>query len=150
MRSLFFVMVLILSGCASAQQGGFLDSYTSLTAGKYLERVSVSPELPGFKNTPVEVAAPQLLEVTPNQALPGTEAQNDLKNFLEVNLRNTSGFQVAGAAQPDVLKLETAITKLSPGSRAMRWFASELGAGHSLVQVEGRLVESASGKIENE
>jgi hypothetical protein len=44
------------------------------------------------------------------------------------------------------LLCDIAITEVDPGSRALRWWFGEFGAGHSVVQVEGRFVAPSSGK----
>ena len=146
-RKIYFASVLILMGCATAKPSGFLDNYAMLSKGQYLEQVMVSPDLKALKGSEIEVVSPQLLDLTPNTEYRGDEAQYYLKNMLEVNLRAESGFRVAADKDAAVLKLETAITKLDPGSRALRWFATEFGAGHSIVQVEGKLIDTASGKV---
>ena len=45
-----------------------------------------------------------------------------------------------------MLRCELEIIQLEPGSRALRWWFGEMGAGHSIVQVEGRFVDVQTGE----
>ena len=145
--------ILIFAGCSHVAQSGFISGYNQLQRGKHLEKVLASQDFVKGKGIAIEIRKPISQGVQNNEEFPLKEAQNYLFEVLQRNLATEPGIHIisTGTEKSSLgeryLVLETAITRLDPGSRAMRWFASELGAGHSKVQVEGKLVDPHSGKL---
>ena len=46
-----------------------------------------------------------------------------------------------------VLILETQLIQVTPGSRIGRWWCGEFGCGHSIIEVQGRLIDAKTGEV---
>ena len=144
---------LVLAGCATADHGGFLDTYEGMTKGKHLEQQRLEPDLKLGNNTLIDIKQPSVEKLPRDQEALNKRYQTYLHNVLEKRLSSISGVQIEtgekkeGAAGGERWILETAITDLDPGSRLARWMAGELGAGHSYVQVEGIIRDASTQKV---
>lgn len=143
----------LFSGCAGVMPSHFLENYDQLSPGKHLERVMISPDLSLKNGLTIEMQKPIAERMEDNEIFPLARAQSYLAEVLEKRLKEVAALKVVTAKNESLptdgrrLVLQTAITQLNPGSRLTRWFASELGAGHSYVQVEGKLIDSSTQKV---
>ena len=46
-----------------------------------------------------------------------------------------------------LLLLETRLIQLTPGSQLLRWWCGELGCGHAIIEVQGRLIDAKTGEV---
>ncbi len=143
--------MLLSTGCAtilSVEQTGFLRNYALLKPGTYLDAVHTAPQFTPRRYSGILVNVEGGLQVSP-KGLSVERLTQYLALQVTSQLRDTKLFSVvtdtASDLPPDsnTLRCELAITRLDPGSRALRWWFS---AGHSIVQVEGRLVDAVTGQ----
>ena len=155
MKKIVFGMgMILLGGCAGATAipSGFLKNYDALSRGKYLEKVMLAPELKTVQHQMITIAKPSIETVADNSKLTKNAAQEYFSMELVRWLGGVQNwtFKSDSADSPNGsngLRLETAITELDPGSQAARMWVGPTGLGYSYVQVEGRLVDPASGKV---
>lgn len=144
---------LLFLGCASVTPSHFLEDYGQLSHGKHLERVMISKDLSLKDGLTIEIQKSIAERLEDNTIFPVASAQSYLEKVLKERLREISGTKVVTSENGSLpangrrLILQTAITQLDPGSRLARWFGSELGVGHSYVQVEGKLADPLTQKI---
>lgn len=151
----FSILILSLTlasfGCASAKRSQYLTNFDEMKDGKHLEKIMVSPDLKLGNYATLELRKPTI-ETNTSPQFSNTSVEYLTTAFYE-ELRRIEGLNILleGKENPHpaekTLVLETGITKLEPGSRLMRFLAGEVGGGHSHVQVDGRLIDAATGKI---
>lgn len=144
-------VVLLSTGCATTstvEQTGFLRNYGLLQHGTYLDAVHTAPTFTPRRYSGVLVSVERGLQPSP-EGLSVERLTQYLVLQVTSQLRETKLFSVVTdktseiPVDSNVLRCELAITRLDPGSRALRWWFS---AGHSIVQVEGRLVDATTGQ----
>ncbi|MSR78267.1 MAG: DUF4410 domain-containing protein [Candidatus Omnitrophica bacterium] len=145
MEKIFLISILLLTGCAHVYKSEFLKDYSTLTKGKYLEKVFISPDLKPSEKMVIKIEKPDITGAQANDSLPPDMARDALSHLLEQKLGRLYGIKIASASDTPTHVLETAITDLEPGSRFLRWIIGWGLAGSSKVQVEGRILD-ASGK----
>jgi hypothetical protein len=142
------LMCLVL-GCASpAKRTGFLQDYSNLKRGKHLENFWLNSALVNQKRYTKIFIAPIDIERISDQR--GLKAE-DCGSWLLKYLKNATGplrknFLLESSKDAQI-KLEIAITEMTPGSAAGRMFAGEFGMGHAWVQVEGRGVDEETNAL---
>ena len=149
-KMLLLFLTLGLFGCASVQKSGYLTDYSQLADGKHLEKVVVSPELGSRENFGILIEDPNMDYVVEEDKPLALSSQDYFVEVLQKRIESITGLKTAtvvgspGNPGETHLTLRTAMTRLDPGSRLGRWFAGDLGAGHSHVQVEGELLDPAT------
>jgi len=73
------------------------------------------------------------------------DSVNYLTKAITRAIETQTSWKVVPHAQDSTAKLKLVIVELTPGSRAARAWAAELGAGHAIIQIEGVLSDSATG-----
>jgi hypothetical protein len=81
----------------------------------------------------------------PEGKIPAENAAFWLKDSVEHQLKFQPVCAPAAEASESTAKLTLAVTYLTPGSATKRTWAAEFGAGHAIVQVEGKLIDSKTG-----
>lgn len=145
---LLAISIASLVGCASTpEQTGYLKNYNDLQAGEHVDGIRVSPGFQISKYSAIMVHAATPLKHPIRQAALDSYV-GYLQREMIVQLQR-SGYVAEvmdggqGTPSPiNALRCELAITELDPGSQAMRWFMGEFGAGHSVIQVEGRISDA--------
>lgn len=142
-----------LFGCSSVQKTSYLTDYSQMKDGKHLEKVMVSPELSSRQDFAILIENPNIDYVVEKDAPLTTSSRDYFRDAMQRRLRTIAGLETVRSIEllkdsaRGYLVLKTAITRLDPGSRLTRWFAGELGAGHSHVQVEGELMDPATNTV---
>jgi len=143
--ALLAAAALAFGGCATVKPTGYLDGYDRLTPGNDVE---------GFWSDPAAIARGgydgiELGTVEVRSTTTRAAANDEAKQWLTAALLDAPAgaatAQVCGTASQRPARLDVAITEMTPGSGFWRVLAGELGAGHAWVQVEGRVVDPASG-----
>lgn len=141
-----FVMV----GCASTgAKTGYLQNYGDLKRGTFLEGFYVSPEAASANTALIQVGEIDTSKTPGTATYSPSQAANDLRGALKTAVQRhdqMSRYRFDGGGQANA-QLDIAITEINPGSRAGRFFAAELGAGHAYVQVEGKLSSVPAGIV---
>lgn len=148
---LFLVICLSLMtvGCAATpDRVRFLDQKSTLTGGKYVDLVWVDSERMGAKTyLPVALGPISTRPVTDQKGITAAEGAGRLKTaILEKAQEARLPLAVEGDETTAPARLELALTEMYPGGRWDRMMNAEFGAGHAFVQVEGRVVDVASGE----
>jgi len=135
--------IIIAGGCASTPtDSGYLSNYSELQQGKYLEKQLAHTD--GIKKT----ANPKIML--------GSISVDKISDKKDVSVKDCVAWLTTGLEKEGMisaknskaeLRMDLAITDMSPGSAANRILAGELGAGHAHVQIEGRVVDIKSGKV---
>ena len=73
-------------------------------------------------------------------------ASNELRQAIAFAIRARTSWGTVEQPDSATAKISLAITYLTPGSVAGRFWAAELGAGHAIVQVDGKVIDAVTGK----
>ena len=135
------------TGCATAKKSGFLSGHERLHRGRYLESYWSDAELTRQTLSKISIEPIDTSRIRDQPTVTLADASNWLQTATVSSIQAQPGWQ-ALEQQPEqsTSRLFLAITYLTPGSAGGRMFAGELGMGHAIVQVEGKLIESKSGK----
>lgn len=141
-----------LSGCATTYEPtAYFATSRPLVKSEHLDGV--------YRAAAFNPRAYDALLIEVEEQLPTLSPDFPVQKFsryLELELRSqmeaTRAFDHVVTAEAELparrkaLWCRLAITEMDPGSRAMRWWFGEFGAGHSYVQVEGSFVDAHSGE----
>ena len=134
-------------GCATASQSGFLEDYSRLQDGDHLEKYWADTTIIKTKEySAIRVGDVDTTRISDQDDVTVEECAGWVGSALWANAGPLATTLKTGSEQAD-LELHLAITEMTPGSSAGRMFAGELGMGHAVVQVEGRLVDVESGQV---
>ena len=141
------MVALVGSGCATtATKSGFLSNYDRMHAGRFLQSYWSAPELTSAACSKIYIAPIDTSRIT-NQ---GEVSVADIADWLETGtalaIHQNDGWNNVDQAEGSTSKLEMAVTYYTLGSSAKRALVGQFGAGRAAVQVEGRLVDSATNK----
>ena len=140
------LIALVSTGCATVNKSGFLSGYDRLHQGQYLESYWSDAKLTQQTVSKVFVEAIDTSRITDQPTVTLADASNWLKQATVSSIQAQPRWQAIQEPEQSSSKLFLAITYLTPGSAGGRRFAGELGMGHAIVQVEGKLIDSNSGK----
>ena len=133
-------------GCSTGvQKTNFHSDYSRLHQGKYIKGFWASPELDRQSVSRVFLEPIDTSRMEPQEKVPATNAVFWLRNSIQDHLKTEPPCGLATQISESTAKLTVAITFLTPGSSSGRFWAAEFGAGHAIVQVEGKLTDSKTG-----
>ncbi len=132
-----------LIGCASAPAtSGYLANYDRLQPGEHLEKFwANTAQIQKAESVTVHLREVQTEMITDQKDV----SVADCAAWLTAEL--DSAEFVSTDAEGASIRLDLAITFMSPGSAAGRIFAGELGAGHAQVQIEGKVSDAVSNEL---
>lgn len=138
------ILVYILTSsvfAASPKPSGYLADYGHLEHGEFLEafwadKIAAAADM----DTEILLGEVSTEKIKKHKGVTVEDCVNWLTTGLQEHAWISTGFADAS------YRLDLAITHMDPGSASKRILAGELGAGHAQVQVEGKLIEMASGK----
>jgi hypothetical protein len=142
----FALTLFLTSGCATVKTSGFLSRYDRLHQGRYLEKCWTDAELKQQTLAKISVEDIDTSRITDQPTVTRSDASKWLKTAMVSSIQARPGWQTNEPPDSSTAKLFLAITYLTPGSAGGRILAGELGIGHAIVQVEGKLIDSNSGK----
>ncbi len=148
MKTIFRLVVIVLAGgfavmanAASPKATGYLSDYDRLVEGEYLEAYWIDMAVIQRSKRPnVLLGEIATQEISDHKGVTVADCVGWLKNDL------LSG-AVVSADQGAPYRLDLAITYMDPGSAAKRILAAEFGAGHALLQIEGKVVDVKTGAV---
>jgi hypothetical protein len=143
--TLLATIALVMSGCATAKKSDFLSDYDRLHRGLRVERYWSAAGLnrQALAHIYVEPVDTSRVKEEPKIAL--GDASNWLKTAMEFSMRRHPELGAVDQPEKSTSRLCLAITRVTPGSSTGRIVAGELGLGHAILQVEGKLVDSRTG-----
>jgi hypothetical protein len=128
---------------------GYLERQSELLPGRYLDGFWCSDRLNGQPSySEIRLVSIEPRGIEDHRGVSVADAVLWLRAHLAPSAPPTGTvvlLSLPGAGP--TADLELAITEMTPGSVAARFWAGELGAGHAYVQVEGRLVDSGDGGL---
>jgi hypothetical protein len=140
------LVIALASGCSTGvQKTNFHSDYNRLHQGKYIKGFWAAPGLERQAVSRIFVEPIDTSRMEPQEKVPATNAVFWLKNSIQDHLKTEPPCGLATEVSESTAKLTVAITYLTPGSASGRRWAGELGAGHAIVQVEGKLIDSKTG-----
>ena len=140
------LIAILGAGCATGvQKSNFHSDYSRLHQGKYIKGFWASPQLDRQTVSRVFVEPIDTSRMEPKGKIPPVNAAFWLKDSVDHQLKFQPPCGLAAEASESTAKLTIAVTYLTPGSATKRFWAAELGAGHAIVQVEGKLTDSKTG-----
>ena len=142
-----FALAATAIGCASATRSGFLTDYARLRSGSHLEKYWSDRAIIESKNySTIGMAVIDVTRISDKSGVTAEQCATWLKAALQYNSGKVRSGTIFATDQTEA-ELRIAITEMTPGSSAGRLSAAgKLGMGHAIVQVEGRMVDLASGK----
>jgi hypothetical protein len=138
--------VLFLSGCATVEPSGYLKNYDQLKAGKYIERIWSDPDKIAQGQYKGIVIGQIESRVADSVIITREDTCNWLRSAIfrgDISIKHMA----FGAETGKKVKLDLAITEMTPGSAFARMMAGEFGAGTAKVQIEGRVTDEESGVL---
>ncbi len=170
--------LLLFVACAAttgAGRSGFLESYSVLEKGKYLEkfwsddkaarsgrynRIYIEPvlvdEISRHRKVSPEDCKIWLESLLKKHAgeqyitaeLTMSDEMNDTKDEPAASIGSgRKKYRPSGNETGAPARMELSITEMHTGSRAGRFFAGSMHAGQAKIRVEGRVVDSATGEL---
>lgn len=142
------LLLLSFLGCSSTpKRSGYLNDYDRLTQGAHLEGYWADSTLIHRKvYAKILVDSISIDKISDRGGVNAEDCRSWLREGV-VQAAKSSGDRLVltddGTAD---MRLELAITDMTPGSSSARFWAGEFGAGHAFVQVEGRVVDVESGR----
>jgi len=145
----FALALLLTSGCASTvKPSGFLSGsgYEHLHQGQYVDRYWSDAELKPQALSKISIEEIDTSRITDQPSVTRSDAATWLTAAMDSSIRAQPSWQTKQSHDQPTARLFLAITYLTPGSAGGRMFAGELGMGHAIVQVEGKLIDASSNK----
>lgn len=140
-----FFLLLSLYGCASpAIRTGYLLDYDRLYKGKHLENYWANKSLINeSKYSTIRIEPINIDRILAQKGVTPDDCRRCVYDALRKEGEGSLQPHFVFDEQPDIaqVKLEIAITEMTPGSAVGRIFAGELGLGHAWIQVEGKVVD---------
>lgn len=140
------IILFLAAGCSSTvKKTDFLSAQAKLKAGKHVDSYWSSVDL---SKTELASICIEPVDITRIKDEPGVEAKvaaELLKREMAFNLESHLNSKIVAETNECTARLALAITFMTPGSRQGRMWAAELGVGHAVVQVEGRLIDQQTG-----
>jgi len=140
-------------GCATVERSAYLKSDIPFQKGEFVEKYYKDPNFKITDYPEVLIQMDSYDVVNDTKTVDLRSLKDYLKTITRVELKNSGIFEKVSDVEDDAKQISSkklictlAITRLDPGSRAMRWMFGELGAGHTHVQVEGKLIDYETGK----
>jgi hypothetical protein len=132
-------------GCATPEKSNFLTGDEPMQHGKYVNSYWSAGEIDKQIFSKIYIEPIDVSRIKNYPEVPTMVASNELRQAIAFAIRARTSWQTV--EQPDLAsaKISLAITYLTPGSAAGRMWAAELGAGHAIVQVDGK-VSDVTGK----
>ena len=145
LRVCLAVVALVGSGCATtANKSGFLSGYERMHQGLYLQNYRSAPELSGRACSKIYITPIDTSGLKNQRDVRVSDVSKWLKTAVVTAMHAETRWSVAERADESTSKLEMAVTFYTPGSSGRRVFAGQFGMGRAAVQVEGRLIDSAT------
>lgn len=135
---------ILFQGCAGLTKTGYLDNYNQLKSMDLYSKGYMNPAIPHDSNKSVSVVQPGITESISLQDYQKKMFADYLKQSLEEQISKKGLYHISADASD--YKIESFIGKLDPGNGFLRWFFG-FGLGRSDLQVEAKLVESATGEL---
>ena len=140
------LIAMFAAGCSTGvQKSNFHSDYSRLHQGKYIKGFCATPELTGATVSRVFVEPIDTSRMEPEGKIPAENAAFWLKDSVEHQLKFQPPCGPVTQEGESTARLTIAVTYLTPGSATKRFWAAEFGAGHAIVQVEGKLTDSKTG-----
>jgi hypothetical protein len=131
----------LTANAASPKATGYLLDYDRLVEGEYLEAYWIDMAVIERTEQPnILLGDIAIKGVKDHKGVTVADCVGWLKNDL-------LGGAIVSADQGAPYRLELAITHMDPGSAAKRIWAGEFGAGHAMLQIEGKVVDVESGAV---
>ena len=141
------MVALVGSGCATtAKQSGFLSETSRLHSGRFLQNYWSAPELTSQAYSKIYIEPVDTSRITNQREVSVADIADWLATGVALAVHQNSGWNTVDRAEESTSKLEMAVTSYTPGSSTGRALVGGLGVGRAAVQVEGRLVDSATNK----
>ena len=141
------MVALVGSGCATtAKQSGFLSETSRLHAGRFLQNYWSAPELTSQTCSRIYIEPIDTSRITNQRGASAADIADWLATGVALAVHQSSGWNTVDRAEESTSRLELAVTYYTMGSSTGRALVGGLGVGRAAVQVEGRLVDSATNK----
>jgi hypothetical protein len=146
-RACLAMVALIGSGCATtATKSAFLSETSRLHPGRFLQNYWSAPELTSQACSKIYIEPIDTSRITNQRGVSVVDIADWLATGVALAIHQNSGWNTVDRAEESTSKLEMAVTSYTPGSSTGRALVGGLGVGRAAVQVEGRLVDSATNK----
>lgn len=146
-RSMLAAISLLLTvGCSSfVKKTDFLPSQAKLKAGKHVDSYWSSQNLSNATLARIYIEPVDTARIKDEPGIPAKVAAELLSREMAFNLESHFNSKIVAETNECTARLALAITFMTPGSMQGRMWAAELGVGHAVVQVEGRLIDQQTG-----
>ena len=146
-QALLVMVALVGSGCATtAKQSSFLSETSRLHAGRLLQSYWSAPELTGQACSKIYIEPIDTSRIADQRGVSVADIADWLATGVALAVHQNSGWNTVDRAEESTSRLEMAVTSYTTGSSTGRALVGGLGVGRAAVQVEGRLVDSATNK----
>lgn len=134
-------------GCAaSPKHTTFLSSYASMDSGRFIDGSWADASAIKASNPSAIVLGE--IDTSAIRDRKGVTTEDATSALRDALVGRGTGREKVLSLHGDgpVARLEVAITEMTPGDAVARVIAAELGAGHAMIQVDGRVLDSETGK----
>jgi hypothetical protein len=138
-------LALILTGCSTTPKATSLaKGGPPLQKGKQIDLYRSAPQLNKQSLARIYLEPVEIAKSVDPSILARLDSVNYLNQAVVRAIETQTSWKIATQPQDSTAKLKLTIDELTPGSRAGRIWAAELGAGHAIIQIEGALFDSTS------
>ena len=115
-------------------------------AGRFLQKYWSAPELTSQTCSKIYIEPIDTSRITNQRGVSVADISDWLATGVTLAIHQNSDWSIVDRVEESTSKLEMAVTYYTPGSSTGRALVGGLGVGRAAVQVEGRLVDSATNK----
>jgi len=136
--------------CSAPINTGYLDQQAVMQPGQFMDGVWCDDQIdqpPTYSQ--VRVVSVEARGIEDRKGVSTDDAVSWLREQLAQasDESNDDDVLLTLPGEGPVASLELAITEMTPGSVAGRFWGGEFGAGHAFVQVEGKLTDASEGAL---
>ncbi len=144
----FILITTLLWGCATTKYSNvnLLDNYNSTNNGSYVKSVWINnSKIKSNETFKIFLEEINIDNISDEKGITKIEGKNVLKNSI-MNSQYNNGILVTKDDTSDY-SMALAITNMSPGDRASRMWAGELGFGHANVELQVIITNKESERV---
>ena len=141
--------VLIGFGCGTTHpdKSDFLSDQSTLHQGKYLQRWWTAGPIDKATLAKIYIEPVDVTRIKDYPEISASDASNFVANTVFYRFWSNDKFTVVTNPADATVKIQLAITYLTPGNAAVRRNVAQWGLGYANVQLEGKVFDSKGAEI---
>jgi hypothetical protein len=142
----FVAVVVAGSGCASPEKSDFLTGSPLMHQGKYVHSFWSDGKIDRQTLSKIYVEPVDISRIKDYSDLTASAAGIELKKGVVWRISAQTGWVTVETPELATTRMSLAITYFTLGSPNARAWGSQFGAGHAIVQIDGKVTDATTGK----